>query len=297
MTREPVRAEAQANDLRFPFNLRPLLAGWNLLFLNTGPAQTDPAQSEAWNRGAYLVEAIGHCGACHTPRNWLGAENKSRAYDGGMAEGWHAPALNAKSPAPVPWTADDLFTYLRTGFVERHGVAAGPMAPVAQNMADVPEDDVRAIASYVASLMGEPTPERQQKAEKLIATAKQGGSVTSLASAPSTTDRTAMIYQGACAACHQGGGESYSQGIPLALSKVLTMPDPRNLIHIMFSGIHPPDGTKGHWMPGFAGALTNQQAADLAGYLRSQFTDQPPWNNVEDAVATVRREQAPMKAP
>jgi mono/diheme cytochrome c family protein len=291
MTREPVRAEAPENELRFPLNFRFLVAGWKLLFLDEGPIQHDRTHDEAWNRGAYLAEAIGHCGACHTPRNALGAENKSRAYEGGVAEEWYAPALNSKSPAPLPWTSAELFTYFRTGFVEQHGVAAGPMAPVVRNMAGLPENDLRAIASYVESLMGQPTPERQQKAEKLVGAAEQG-SATSLASTTSTDDRTAIIYQGACAACHQGSGDSYSHGIPLAFSKVLTMPDPRNLIHILLAGIHPPEGAAGHWMPGFAGALTDQQTAELVGYLRGQFTDQPRWNNVDGTVDAVRREQA-----
>jgi mono/diheme cytochrome c family protein len=292
MTREPVRAEPPANELRFPFNFRFLVAGWNLLFLDEGPYRTDPSHDENWNHGAYLAEGAGHCGACHTPRNRFGAEDKRRAYDGGVAEDWHAPALDEKSPAPVPWTADDLFTYLRHGFVERHGVAAGPMAPVARNMADVPEQDVRAIATYIGSLMGQPAPDRQQKAEKLIAAAERESPVGLSPASATADDRTAIIYQGACASCHHGKGPSYSQGIPLSLSKTLTMPDPRNLIHLVFEGIRPPEGEPGHLMPGFAGALTDQQTADLVTYLRTNFTDQPPWNNVQDTVTKVRREHA-----
>ena len=128
MTRRAVRAPAQANRLSFPFNWRPLLAGWKLLYLTRGPAQGN----EASDRGAYLVEALAHCGSCHTPRNRFGAEERSRTFAGGEAEDWHAPALNADSPAPHPWTRDQLFTYLRRGFVEPHGVAAGPMQSVDQ---------------------------------------------------------------------------------------------------------------------------------------------------------------------
>lgn len=289
MTRDAVRAETPANDLRFPFKFRMLVAGWNLLYLDDHPFQPDPSRDELWNRGAYLAEGAGHCSSCHTPRNRFGAEDKGHAYDGGVAENWRAPALNEKSPAPVPWTEDHLFTYLRSGFVEQHGVAAGPMAPVVRNMADVPDQDVRAIAHYIAARMGAPSPEREQKAQKLIAAAETHGGAQMAAAAPAgADDRTAIIYQGACARCHEGAGPSYSQGIPLPLSKTLTMPDPRNVIHLIFEGVRPAEGEAGPRMPGFAGALTDQQTADLVTYLRGRFTDQPAWNDVKGAVGDVR---------
>jgi mono/diheme cytochrome c family protein len=99
MTRAPVRASPPPNRLPFPLNIRAVVAGWNLLFLRPGPWQPDPTRSAEWNRGAYLVEAVGHCGACHTPRNALGAERGNDALAGGDAEGWLAPALDAGSPA------------------------------------------------------------------------------------------------------------------------------------------------------------------------------------------------------
>jgi mono/diheme cytochrome c family protein len=125
MTRAPVRAEIPPNDISFPFNLRPLIAGWKLLFFEPGRFQTVAGQDPQWTRGAYLVDALAHCGACHTPRNILGAERRSKFLAGGEAEGWHAPALDRSSTAPVAWTQDQLFIYLRRGFVEPHGVAAG----------------------------------------------------------------------------------------------------------------------------------------------------------------------------
>ena len=94
MTREPVDFRAPENELRFPFNVRALLAGWNLLFLDSGEYEPDPGQNEEWNRGAYLAEGLGHCGACHSPRNIFGAVSRDAASDGGEAEHWHAPALN-----------------------------------------------------------------------------------------------------------------------------------------------------------------------------------------------------------
>jgi mono/diheme cytochrome c family protein len=128
MTRDPVHAPNVANALRFPFGFRPLIAGWKLLFLKRGPEPVvDPIQSATWNRGAYLVRSLGHCGACHTPRNALGAEERSREFAGGVAEGWYAPALDEHSPSPLPWSVDELAEYLRTGIAGDHAIAGGPM--------------------------------------------------------------------------------------------------------------------------------------------------------------------------
>lgn len=130
MSRKAVKASPPQNALMFPLNFRILVAGWNLLFLPRPGFAPDPTKDEKWNRGAYLVEGLAHCGACHTPRNFLGAVKKSAPLAGGEAEGWHAPALNSASPAPVPWTEDALVNYLLDGWDRDHGVAGGPMTPV-----------------------------------------------------------------------------------------------------------------------------------------------------------------------
>ena len=109
-----------------------------------------------WNRGAYLVEGLGHCGACHSPRNALGAEKANAYLAGGFAEGWEAPALTSLSQAPIPWSEDELYAYLRTGESRFHGVAAGPMAPVVKELASLPDQDIRAMAIYLASFNAKP---------------------------------------------------------------------------------------------------------------------------------------------
>ena len=103
MTRRPVETSTPVNALAFPLDQRWLMAFWNLLFLDSKPFRPDPQHTAEWNRGAYLVLGLGHCGGCHTPRNLGGAEKTGQALGGGEAEGWRAPALNANSPAPVPW--------------------------------------------------------------------------------------------------------------------------------------------------------------------------------------------------
>ena len=131
------------------------MAGWNLLFHRDPNAYVpDPTQTVQWNRGAYLVNSSGHCAACHSPRNMLGAEKGGAAnfLAGGFADNWEAPALNSLSKAPIPWTEQELYQYLRTGYSPRHGVAAGPMGPVVAGLAELPESDVRAMAHYLSSL-------------------------------------------------------------------------------------------------------------------------------------------------
>ena len=172
MTRQPVRAPARENQLSFPFNQRFAIAGWKLLFLRHDTYQPDPSQSAEWNRGAYLVEGLAHCGACHTPRNALGAERNSAQFAGGDVDNWHAYALNDRSHAPVPWDADALFAYLREGWHPDHGTARGPMAEVVSNLSSIPSSDVRAIAVYMAGVSGTPTPDRKRQGEAALEQAK-----------------------------------------------------------------------------------------------------------------------------
>src|SRR5260370_33533681 len=114
MTRPDVQARARGNRLKEPFGFRPLVAGWNLLFLHKGPLIDDPRQSADWNRGRALAEGLAHCGGCHSPRNQLGAERSDRPYDGAWTEGWDAPPLNATAPTWRPRSAQDLLAYRRS---------------------------------------------------------------------------------------------------------------------------------------------------------------------------------------
>ncbi|TFW15865.1 cytochrome c, partial [Duganella callida] len=151
MTRTPVAARAPDNDLLLPLRFRPLLAGWNLLYLRPGPRADDPAQSAQWNRGRYLVDGAGHCASCHSTLDPIGGE-RSPAFSGGNIDGWDAPALTDLLNAPKPWTREQLALYLRHGWSPEHGAAAGPMGPVTHSLAQVPQADTDAIATYIMSL-------------------------------------------------------------------------------------------------------------------------------------------------
>jgi mono/diheme cytochrome c family protein len=291
MTRAPVAAATPVPALRFPFNIRYLLAGWNLLFLDQRRYRADPTQSVEWNDGAYLAQGLGHCGACHTPRNFLGAEEKSRAFAGGTAEGWYAPALNRDSPALIPWSQQSLFTYLRTGREARHGIANGPMADVTRNLSEAREDDVQAIATYFALLMGEPSEQHDAKGRALIARTEQEANARRLAIAQGrVTDMGAIIYATSCAQCHEPWSTEPPQnaGRNLALQSALSAPDPFNFIHAVFGGVHPLDDPSHTVMPDFGGAFTDVQIADLARYVRRTFSDQPAWPDLEATISAVR---------
>lgn len=303
MTREPIRAERPTNDLTFPLNIRMLVAGWKLLFLQRAAFQSDRSQSAQWNRGAYLTQGLAHCGACHTPRSALGAEQKKEYLAGGNIEGWHAPAINAASRAPVPWTADSLFRYLRHGASDRHEVAAGPMAPVVHNLGGVPESDVKAIATYVASIMGQPAAERQERADKALAIARAAETAIgpyvpepdkqARASTEAKVQSGAQLYAGSCAVCHSAAqrppGAASSNALHLSLSSSVSLPTPTNLIRIILQGMAPPDGERGSFMPGFAGAYTDAQIASLVTYLRASYSDGPEWRDVEREVRDARQ--------
>jgi mono/diheme cytochrome c family protein len=278
MTRPAVQARAPANRLKEPFGFRPLIAGWNLLFLHKGPLADDPGQSADWNRGRALAEGLAHCGGCHTPRNQLGAERSDHAYDGAWTEGWYAPPLNASSPAVRPWTADALFAYLRTGLSATHAAAAGPMGSVTRGLAQASEDDVRAIAVYFASLMAHaPAAQGTPPADKGNA-------------ADAAHPEAAALFAGACAICHAAGAPMMQEGRPsLAWGTPLHEDTPNDTIQIIMHGLAPPAGRSGPAMPAYGDSFSDRQLADITAYLRARYTDKPPWPDVPRTVAQVRK--------
>jgi nicotinate dehydrogenase subunit B len=283
MAQAPVQRDTPANALRFPFNLRPLVAGWNALFHDSTPLKPDPARSAQWNRGAYLVEGLGHCSACHSPRNALGAERRDAYLAGGLADGWDAPALTSLSSAPIPWTEDELFAYLRSGQSRFHGVAAGPMAPVVKDLAKLPDADIRAMAVYLGSFQ-----EKQPDSTRLEDTATALEARTKVTSAASTGAR---LYLGACAVCHEVGGLPLLGSRPsLALNSNLHGASPDNLIQVILHGVAKPVTSDLGYMPAFQDHLGDDQLAELVAYLRRQFApDQPAWTDIDGAIDRIRR--------
>jgi len=289
MAQPAVRAEVPATALAFPFSLRPLMAGWNALFHDATPWKPDPARPPEWNRGAYLVQGVGHCGACHTPRNALGAEKGGAAFlSGALIDGWEAPALTALSKAPVPWSAESLYGYLRHGHSPQHGSASGPMAPVVRELAHLPDDDIRAMATYLASFNQATEPAADAPQARATSARAAVAQAAALAPQPGPAQR---LFNGACAACHHDGDGPRLLGvnIPLALNSNLHSDRPDNLLQVLVHGIREPASRDIGFMPAFGSALSDAQITELAHYLRQRYAPgRPAWNDVPAALARVR---------
>jgi mono/diheme cytochrome c family protein len=289
MTRAAVHAEPPPNDLAFPFNMRFGLAAWKALYLRKPSVPIDdPVDDQGWvrKRGAYLVEGLGHCGSCHSPRNAMFAEEYERAYQGGDAEGWHAYAIDRHTKTPVPWDEASLAFYLRNGWHPDHGVARGTMGLVTAELHDATQADVRAMAAYVLTLMGEPATARREAATRLVH--------APLAQARDAPGRGRDLYRAACLDCHDGSRALPFGGVPLTLSLGLHGESPRNLINVVLHGLGPGVGETSPIMPGYAGALDEDQVVDLVTWLRANLTDEPPWPDFRNLVRrseTMRRSE------
>lgn len=285
MTRAPVHAPARPMGIAFPFNIRYLQAGWKLLFFRPGRFEPDTTKDAEWNRGAYLALGLSHCGACHTPRNLLGAEKSGSAYGGAVIDNWVAPALTAANPAPAPWTHEELYDYLRTGASKLHGTAAGPMYPVVQGLAALPDSDVRAIAAYFVDINKSadrlPTVSAAVSHAMSYVSAKGGGQF----------DPDARLYTAACASCHYNAGNAPLAARPdLALNSAVHLSDPSNLIQVILRGISAEEGIPGVVMPAFGGALSDADITRIAAYLRRTRTSFPPWPDLSAKIAAIRRQ-------
>lgn len=281
MSEPPVKSETPQTRLAFPYNVRPMMAYWNLLFHKNQPYVYDDTQSQLWNRGAYLVQGPGHCMACHSPRNALGAEKNGPGnyLAGGVVDGWVAPALDGSAPSAVPWTAQDIYDYLRSGHSARHGVAAGPMAPVVESLQALPDRDIQAMAVYLDSLKSpaaEPAP-----------SAVAGNEPRAL----SVVGKN--LYEGACAACHDANSGMPLFGVrpSLMLNGNVTADAPDNLIRIVLEGIEQPADSALGYMPGFADTFNDGQLIELIAYLRGHYApERPAWGDLAGAVRRVRAE-------
>lgn len=279
----PVKQVKKDNGIPFPLNIRWLQAGWKLLFADTQPFKPNPEKSAQFNRGAYLAEGIAHCGACHTPRNALGAEQYQKMYQGAAIDGWIAPSLSANSTSALPWREQDFYEYLTTGNSPYHGSAAGPMAPVMhKGLTQLPKDDVRAISVYLADFSDSVDAASPQSSDVLqTALAAQQSQI------PGRIDEGARLYATACQSCHYNS-EQLVKGRPLlAISSATHLDEPTNLINVILDGIRTDQGIDGVVMPGFRDALSDDDITAIAAYLR-QSADKSPWPKLKQQVADVR---------
>ncbi len=284
MSRPAVHAVAPKNRLTFPLGLRPLLAGWNLLFAHRAAEPSLVPADALARRGKYLVDSVGHCAVCHTPMNAFGAEKSGYAFEGGVIEGWEAPALTTLLRRPKPWTSDQLEAYLRSGFASEHGAAAGPMRPVTDSLAAASADDVQAMVAYLMTLQaGEsPAPLKLQT----------GSASANPAAEPARLRRGETLFVGACASCHGAAAPMSTLGDrpSLSLGTAVNAETPRNAVRVILAGIPARSGTPAPSMPAFSKTLTDAQIADVAIYMRSRFSTEAPWSLDGADVAKLRKE-------
>ncbi|KGE01895.1 molybdopterin cofactor-binding domain-containing protein [Rhizobium sp. YS-1r] len=261
-TLEPVRQETPKAQMIAPTNLRPALAAWNLLYHDASPFAANPARDDQWNRGKYLVEAAGHCSACHAPRNAAGAELPQLS--SAMIKGWYAPALAGLEAGAHGWNEHTLFGYLRHGH-SGTATASGPMAEIAASLTALPDDDIRAMAHYLASQIETP------------ALPQPAAVATPPLPPPGVASR---IYESACAVCHEpaiAGTVTAALG-SLAQSAALRAPGPEAVFTVLDEGLRAPDALELRDMPSFKQELTSAEKQALAAYLRQRFAPNlPPW--------------------
>ncbi len=238
-------------------------------------------------RGGELAAGVGQCGTCHSADG--AAVSGALAYAGGQVDDWYAPAINADPDARLPWTADELYAFLRTGASPLHGVAAGSMSKVVhEELAGLPDEDVRALAAYFADLAGAP--------EAIAADAVAEAMQPELVRAPNQR-RGEWLYVGYCVSCHFNKPEAQTALRPeLALNTAVSAPDPTNLIRVMLTGVTELEGERDAYMPGFAMLLSDRDAADIAAYLRAAYaSDEEAWAGLERRAAEIRRLRDPMR--
>ncbi|WP_313297132.1 cytochrome c [Diaphorobacter sp.] len=252
------------NALGFPFNTQAALAGWRALFFRPGTFEANTQQTAEWNRGAYLVQGLGHCAACHTPRNVLGAARDGDAFRGGLipVQNWYAPALNSPQEAGVAhWPQEQVEQLLKVG-TSQQGSVSGPMAEVVFRSTQYLDDrDVRSMATYLRAL-----PQHQITPEKAPSPAA------------STMELGAKVYRQNCAECHGERGQGESGAFPaLAGNRAVTMQSPTNVVRMVLEGGYLP-ATQGNprpqGMPPFLHVLSDKEIAAVVTYIRNA------WDNV-----------------
>lgn len=274
MTLKPVFAPSAGNDLAFPFDIRATLFGWRELFFTPGTYQANPNHSAEWNRGAYIVQGPGHCGECHSPRNLLGATERSASLSGGTVAQWLAPNISSDPLQGIgAKSLADIEAFLKSGADKALGVAFGPMAEVVHDsLRYATAADIHAIAVYLKE-----GPDRAAPATGATPAASAAG----LAAGQ-------KVYLANCAQCHQDNG----RGIPgavanLAGNAAIKAQNPNDVIVAVLQGLQGPGGGYGQ-MPGFAGALSDQDVANVANYIRTTWQNQAPANVTPAMVASAR---------
>jgi mono/diheme cytochrome c family protein len=262
----PVRQRSREHDLRFPYNNRALLIGWRTLYFKEGEYQPDRAKPAEWNRGAYLVQGLGHCAMCHTPINALGGSSQERAFEGGLIpmQNWYAPSLTSNREAGLgDWALQDIVDLLQKG-VSNRGTVYGPMAEVTFNSLQfMSDDDIRAMAVYLKSLPADQGPASDPARAPARADINQAYS------------EGRRIYGARCASCHGAEGRGKLPHYPpLARNQSIGMSSAVNPIRMVLNGGYPPGTRRNpmpYGMPPFAQDLNDNEIAAVVTFIRTAW--------------------------
>lgn len=258
----PVHRPDRPAHLRFPYSLRKGLLAWRALYFDAGEFRPDPDHSESWNRGAYLVEGLGHCNECHTTRNRLGGLDESRFLTGGMipAQGWFAPGLSMQPGGGLEgWSRRDVVDLLKTGQSAK-GTVVGPMADVVRHSTrHMTRADLEAIAVYLESL---PAPPRRDAGTVARASDLNAGG---------------RLYADQCASCHGDDGRGVADVYPpLDGNTSVTGPEGVNAIRtVLLGGFAPVTAAhpQPYSMPPFATRLDDAEVAAVINYIRQSWSN------------------------
>jgi mono/diheme cytochrome c family protein len=261
-----VRQPSREHELRFPYNNRALLIGWRTLYFQEGEYQPDKSKSLEWNRGAYLVQGLGHCAMCHTPINALGGSSQEQAFQGGLIpmQNWYAPSLTSNREAGLgDWEIQDIVDLLQKG-VSNRATVYGPMAEVTFNSLQfMSDDDVRAMAVYLKSLPADKGPASDPAESPLRADVNQ------------VFSEGRRIYAARCANCHGAEGKGKLPHYPpLARNQSIGMSSAVNPIRMVLNGGYPPGTRRNpmpYGMPPFAQDLNDTEIAAVVTFIRTAW--------------------------
>jgi mono/diheme cytochrome c family protein len=279
----PIHAPAKDNSLAFPFNQRWAIGVWSGLFAGDSRFKPDPGQSREWNRGAYLAEALAHCGECHTPRNLAFALNNRKKFGGAITAGWHAYNITGDRQTGVgAWQDADLQAYLSIGHALGHGTAAGPMGEaVDESFSRLAPEDVKALVTYVRSVPA--------LAEKNLASPVVAAAPLSHKEGVNADDRGKGIYEGACVSCHGWSGESpLSQFATLTGARAVNDRHGTNVAQIVINGMKRTTPSVPE-MPAFGQAYSDAEIAAVTNFVTGRFGYAASAVNEND-IAKLRRQ-------
>ncbi len=270
----PVHAAVPVAKLHFPYNQRYLIRAWRLLFVPGHRFRPDAAKPADWNRGAYLVEAMGHCGECHTPRNALYGLDNNRKFAGAITQGWKAYNITSDKAFGIgAWSDDQIASYLSQGYAEGRGAASGSMAEaVEDSLRYLTHGDIRSMVAYLRTVPP------QQTGGPSVALDPPAVKASTAYAPPPDENRSnpigLQIFQGACASCHGWNGRGIEQASAGLLgSQTVNDPQATNLLQVVLHGAHITTAQGEAFMPAFGAAYSDTEIAAVANYVLGHFGD------------------------